>query len=321
VVTPIGQGSFLAIKNGEIIMSFLVSPELGKIALREGLESSFVAWSILRSYVVAENHSGHFTKKRASRILAESGMNFSTRHYANIWQQGLGIFWGIEKNRIDMRSIKHVSECFQAFRKACDEKLPGQVFFVQISLSGGIEDLRAQLYWAWFAQFEEKTISRATLQDLFGLSPDQQRAYEQILATKILVKTNYAHINNDLYQDNPQALPEHHFTVKFEREISLNQDAGAAAGFGMQEVIAYQYQLPNTFIPRHEDSHEIPVPFASNRARNAIRCLDSHSDNESSLKRIYWLNRAKFERLGTLESFVRAYYQGKKRLWLAGNYF
>lgn len=318
----IGEGKFFVIKNGEIIMSFLVSPELSKIALREGLESAFVAWSILRAFVVAKKHSSHFSKKTAARILAQHGMKFSSRHYGRIWQEGAGIFWSLEERKIHMVSFARVAGAFQAFRKSCDFSPGTAPYFVQISLSGGVEDLRAKLYFAWFAQFEEKTISRDTLKDLFGLSHDQQRAYEAILGPQLLVKSNYAHINGESYSESPEALPEHHFTIKFEREISLNQDPGEAAGFAIQEVTAYQYQLPNTFIPRHENQeNEIPVPHASNRARNALRSLDGPRDYPSSLKRIYWLNRAKFERLGSLESFVRAYYQGKKRLWLSGHYF
>jgi hypothetical protein len=316
-----GGGQFLVIKNGEIIVSFLVSPELSKIAMREGLESAFVAWSILRDYVVAKKHSSHFTKKTAARILAQNGMKFSSRHYGRIWQEGAGIFWHLEERKLHMTSFARVAGAFEAFRKPCDFSVATAPYFVQISLSGGIEDLRAKLYFAWFAQFEEKTISRDTLRDLFGISHDQQRAYEAILGPKLLVKSNYAHINSETYAESPEALPEHHFTIKFEREISLNRDAKDSPDTGMQEITAYQYQLPNTFIARHEDNQEFPVPHASNRARNALRSLDGPRDYPSPLKRLYWLNRRHFERFGSLESFVRAYYQGKKRLWLSGHYF
>lgn len=302
-------------------MSFLVSPELAKIALREGLETSFTVWSILRDSVVAENLSSHFTKKWAIEICSSQGLSFTARHWRNIWQAGKGIFWGIDNRQIFIRSIRRVALRFEGFRKACDQELPRQNFFVQISLSGGIEDLRSKLYWSWFAQFDEKTISRETLTDLFGLSPDQQRAYEKSLGAALLVKTNYAHVSDAMYQDNPQELPEYHFTIRYEREVSLNQDAGAGAGFQAQETIAYQYQLPNTFISRHEDTIAIPVPFASNRAREAVKYLNRHTDSLLPNKRIYWLNRAKFERMGTLDSYVRSYYQGKKRLWIGGNYF
>jgi hypothetical protein len=307
VVTPIGQGSFLAIKNGEIIMTFAVSPELAKVALREGLEMPFTVWSVLRDSVVAENSGSHFTKKQVIEICQNQGLDFTRRHWRNIWQFGKGIFWGKDKGRIFIRSIRRVAWRFEGFRKACDMELPRQNFFVQISLNGGIEDLRAKLYWSWFAQFDEKTISRATLQDLFGLSPDQQRAYEQILASKILVKTNYAHINNDLYQDNPQELPEHHFTVKYEREIILAQEPGQEPTLDYRETTAYQYQLPNTFIARYDSTIDIPVPHASNRAREAVKYLNRHTDSLLPNKRIYWLNRAKFEQLGTLDSYVRSY--------------
>lgn len=301
-------------------MSFLVSPELGRLAMQQGLELPFVVWSILRASVVAENGSSHFTKKTASQLAAKNGLKFSQRHWQRIWQQGSYYFWGMEHNRLYLRSFAKVSARLGELAKCGEVTRQPAAFFVKIQLSKGLESLRSELYWAWFAQFNERTISRATLQDLFNISPSQQRSYEAVLGARLSVKTNYAHIDNEMYKDKPKELPEHHFTVKYEREMSLNQDPEAEAGFGARQVTAYQYQLPNTFRALHGDSNAIPVPFAPNRARNAIKSLDRHTESLSTTKRIYWLSRRKFERLASIEDYLRVAWQGKKSLWIIGHF-
>lgn len=316
----IGQGKFFDIKNGEIIMSIFVSPELGRLAMQQGLELPFVVWSILRASVVAENGSSHFTKKTAALLASKNGLKFSQRHWQRIWQQGSYYFWGMERNRLYMRSFAKVSERLGELAKHEEITRQRDVFFVEIQLSKGIESLRSELYRAWFAQFEERTISRATLQDLFNISPRQQRLFEAELGSRLSVKTNYAHIDSEMYKDNPQELPEHYFRIDYEREISLNQDPGANAGFEMQEVTAYQYQLPNTFRALHGNGKAIPVPYAPNRARDAIKSLSRQTDSLQPTKRIYWLSRSKFERLASETDLLRVAWQGKKSLWLIGHF-
>lgn len=280
--------------------------------MKAGLEISFVSWSILRAYAVAQNLSTHYSKKQAARILAEYGLKFSQRHWSRIWEQGAGIFWGLENNRLYLRSFKRMRKRLLALTQDKESRRLPAPIFVEIQLSGGIEDLRAQLYWAWFLQWEEKTISRDTLQDLFGLSHDQQRSYEAILGAKLLVKSNYAHINLESYKEKPQELPEHHFTIQYEREVSFDED--------IETVSAIQYQLPNTFLARAESGNPFPVTDASNRAKKAMQELNGHTESSFPIERTYWLKWSQFENLGTMESFIRAYYQGKKRLWLSGHY-
>ena len=131
-------------------MSVFVHPELARLAIREGLELSFVVWSILRNEVVANKHSGHFTKKDAIAIAANHGLRFTVRHWSRIWASGNPIFWGSDNNRIFLRSFRRVCWRFAEFRQDKDLSALPQAFLIRIQLSGGIEDLRAQLYHAWF---------------------------------------------------------------------------------------------------------------------------------------------------------------------------
>jgi len=301
-------------------MRFLVSPELGRMAMRQGLELAFVAWSILRDFAVANSLSGHYSKRDFKAILGQYGLTYDRRHFSRLLQSGKGIFWRYETSKVYLVSFAKVSSHFEQYRKPCDYATQRQEIFVQIQCTKSIEAIRSELYFAWFAQFAEKTISRDTLKDLFGLSHDQQRAYEKRLGRRLLVKSNYAHIDKETYQDtNRQALnpygdvlPEYSFTVEYEREQSF----GAA-----ERITAIQYQLPNTFIARPEAGQEfIPVKDAPNRAKNAIRDLFRPVSSLKPQQRIYWLKWHQFEIFGTQEAYIRAYFQGKKRLWISGHY-
>jgi hypothetical protein len=301
-------------------MRFSVSPELGRMAMREGLELPFIAWSILRDYAVANNLSGHYAKKDFKAILAAHGLTYNRRHMLRILQAGQDIFWKRNQKKIYLRAFSKVTAYFEALKKPCDENWQRQEKFIQIQVTKSIEAIRAKLYWAWFAQFSEKTISRDTIRDLTGLSHDQQRAYEKMLDKQLLVKTNYAHIDQETYYEvNRQAaspygdvLPEHSFKIEYQRQPATGQS---------EKVTAIQYQLPNTFLARPEFGNEfIPYQDAPNRAKNAIRDLFRPVISLKPKQRIYWLKWQMFDVFGNEQAFIRAFFQGKKRLWISGHY-
>lgn len=298
-----------------------INPNLAAIALRQKHELGFVIWSLLRHHAIQNNLSSHYSKKEFKNLLQLNGLTYNRRHIARIIAAGAGIFWRVGNSKIYLVSFDKVASYFEAFTKPCDLRTNDALIFVDIELSKSIEAIRAEIYFAWFAQFQEKIISRATLTDIFGLSPAQQRAYEKKLGARLLVKTNYAHINGESYADNPQYLPEHHFTIHYRQEINLNQDIEAAAGYGIAEKTAYQYQLPNTFFARPNHSQFIPVTMASNRAKRAIRRLFGLVTGSNPTKRTYWLKRRDFERFAALEALLRVAWQGKKSLWILGQYF
>lgn len=301
-------------------MRFLVSPELGRVAMRQGLELAFVAWSILRDFAVSNSLSGHYSKRDFKAILGQFGLTYNRRHFLRLLQSGESIFWRIGSRKVYLVSFAKVAGHFEQYRKPCDFAAQRPGLFVQIQCTKSIEAIRSELYFAWFAQFDEKTIARDTLKDLFGLSHDQQRAYEKRLGRRLLVKTNYAHIDKETYQDtNRQSLnsygdvlPEYSFEINYERDTTF----GAA-----ENVTAIQYQLPNTFLARPESSNKfIPVKDASNRARNASRDLFRPVTSLKPKQRIFFTKWHQFEVFGSLDSYIRAYSQGKKRLWISGHY-
>lgn len=300
---------------------FKINPHLARLALRNHNELGFVIWSLLRQNAIVENLSSHYSKKSIRKLLVENSLNYTQRHINNILEQFTGIFWRVGKSKIYLISFGRVCAYFEQFTKPCDAIHRDTNIFIEIQPSKSIEAIRAEIYFAWFAQFSEKIISRATLTDLFGLSPEQQRAYEAKLGARLLVKPNYAHINGESYRENPQELPEYHFSFNFEREITTGVDLDSDFQGETQTVTAIQYQLPNTFFARPTDSEFIPAAVGSNRAKRAIRTLFGRVSSSNPTKRNYWLKRNEFERLAGINDLLRVAWQGKKSLWIIGNYF
>jgi len=297
-----------------------IAPNLARMALRENLELAFVFWAIARQQAIESNLSSHYSKKDFKSLLAQNGLTYNRRHFLRIIQQGTGIFWRIGQAKIYLVSFEKVASYFEQFRKPCDNSFRDSNLFIQIQLSKSIEAIRAEIYFAWFAQFPEKIISRQTLTDLFGLSATQQRAYEKLLGSRLLVKTNYAHIDAENFAESPQNLPEYHFEIDYEREITRGEDIDSDYVGRFERVNAIQYQLPNTFFARPTSGDFIAASEASNRAKRAISKLFRPVSSLNPLKRSYWTKRSQFERLANGDSFLRVAWQGKKSLWIVGHY-
>lgn len=293
-------------------MKILVSPYLARLSAREGLLIPFVIWSALRDARIKQNLNPNPLKSQAKKYLRSIGLTYTDRHFQRIWNAGLEIFWGKNDKRLFMRGFRFVSERLEVFRKPCDASKQTQDLFVEIQLSKSLQALQAEIYYAYFVQEGEKTLSRATIQELFGFSPLTQLALEKILAERLRVFYNYAHINLENYKANPLPLPDHHFTIEFTREIRFDEDI---------ETVKYvQYQLPNGFQACPKQHSEPDAFRASNRARYAMSRLLSQQTLAENPKMRYWLNMLHFERFGKCSDYVRVAYQGRKKLFLLGHY-
>jgi len=289
-----------------------VHPNLARIATREGYLIPFVIWSALRDASIKEDLSSNPLKSQAKKLLRSWGLNYTDRHYQRIWNNGLGIFWGLSQDRLWLRSFRRVSEKLSVYRKPCDESCQAQDLFVLIQLSKSLKALEAEVYHAWLLEKGECTLSRDTITDLFGFSHDTQRSLEAILGDRLKVFYNYAHLNLETYSKDPQALPEHHFSFDFEREIRFDEDK--------ERVTYIQYQLPNGYLARPGKNSESDSVRASNRARYAMFRLLSQDSLLVYPKRRYYLKSRDFERFGSLSDYVRVAYQGRKKLFLLGHY-
>ncbi len=289
-----------------------VSPEHARLSTLANKQMSFVVWCILRDDIRQNNTSGHYSKSDVKSLC--SSLGYTKRHWTRIFNQGHGIFWGNDDKLIHLWSIKRATRKLEKITNSRVDMRDNFKKHVVITLArkDSTQSIYAKLYWSWFMARGEVEISRDSLMDIFGLSHDQQRAYEKILGKKILVRSNYCLIDSDRYKDNPTQLPEHHSTFGYERLTASDK---------VIQVTAIQYQLPNTYIARADGVDTCPTvkaPQSLVRANSARLWYAGYSHKQSQL---YFANYRDFERSGTEKSFVRCYYQGKKRLWLQGQYF
>lgn len=281
-------------------------PELNRIAVKQGLDLPYLVWCILRTDSIVHSLSGHYNKNDARRVCIKLGLNFRLRHWARIWDAGHGIFWGLDESIIHLRSFKRV------YKMLADDnaKHVSSADFIAISVHKSHKVRRAELYWSWFYHRGEVTISRETIQDLFNLSPDTQRSYETSLGSRLLIKTNYCHIDAQIYRKNPRNLPSHSYTFKSEK-FSDNR---------VYEREEIAYQLPNTFIARNGDSGVSPVRFAPRRALNVSRML--YGNTHHSYKPQRYVKHEELYNPAMGDSvYIRTYYQRKKRINRIRHYF
>jgi hypothetical protein len=282
-------------------------PELNRIALKQKIDAEYMLWCVLR-HVVAENGlSGHFTREAAYNVALTSGLNWSRRNFNRIIAAGGGLFWGTDTERIYMRSFKWV------YNNLADKQaasVPSSQF-VMIQPNKSVVNRRAELYWSWFAARTEQTIARDTITDLFGLSHDQQRAYEAALGSRLLVKTNYCHIDADLYKNNLKNLPPHAYHFIHEK-LTDNR---------VEYVNVIAYQLPNTYIARGLKHGESPLIFAPKRALSVTRRHHGHTTARDYNERCYYDFYDQWEKHMNPKAFVRTWFQGSKRVYRQGQYW
>lgn len=280
--------------------------ELNRLALKGQFDSPYIIWLALRQAIVSDGHSGHFTRENAYHQIMKFGLNFSRRNFNRIVLQGSGLFWGTDTEKIYLRSFDRVYKLL-ADESAIQNRNPKTV---QITLHKSLAKRRAELYWSWFAARNEATIARETITELFNLSADQQRAYEKILDKRLIVHTNYCHINTDLY---PQItnLPSHHF--HFLQETFTDNTVSYV------NVVAYQ--LPNTYFARFQKTGESPLVKTPNRQLRCSRTLYRLTDACNQLQRCYYNFWDEYEVSGGLEDYIRTGYQGTKHIYRQGQYF
>lgn len=289
-----------------------VHPELGRFAAKLDLVVPFFVWSILRQVAIDENLSSHYHKNDAKSILKKFGLGYSPIHLNRILKKGEGLFWSQFEGTIFLRSFEKVAKKLIAKLGDQDKIYHAANLMASCRVHKSLEKMNAELYWAWFLQSDEKTISRATLQDLFGFSPQAQRSYEKILGSRLIVRSNYAQIDAENYKQDPEPLPEYQFSITYEREIRFDEDT--------ETVIAIQYQLPNSFLARMGSDDLAVLDLASNRVKRVARTLLRQTDGLRPNIASYWLKWSSFERNGKLEDYVRCFIRCNKALWLIGKY-
>jgi len=282
-------------------------PELNRIALKERIDAEYLLWCVLR-HVASENGlSSHFDKSDAYNIALEVGLSWTRRQFNRILQAGNGLFWAVGESRLYLRSFKKV------YNRLADESAAAIASsrFVVITVHKSAAKRRAELYWSWFAVRGEQTIARATITEIFGLSADQQRDYEALLGKRLIINTNYCHIDADLYQKDLKNIPGHAFNF-IQEKFTDNR---------VECVNVIAYQLPNTFIASKSKHGESPLVFAPNRALKATRTLYRLASACSNNERCFYDFYDQWEKHMNPDAYVRTYFQGTKRVWRSGHFF
>jgi len=287
-------------------ISIPTHPELNRIALKKQIDAEYILWCILRHVTAEHGLSSHFTRHEVYTIALECGLSWTRRHFNRIVADGDGTFWGTDTKHIFIRSFKRV---YSALADKQASSVPSSLF-VLIKPQKSAAARRAELYWSWFAVRGEQTIARDTLADLFGLSPDQQRDYEALLSKRLSIKSNYCHIDSDLYRKDLKNLPTYSFEFKQEKFIDNR----------IEYVNVVAYQLPNTYIAANRRD-ESSLRFAPRRALSVTRRQHWHTLASAYNERCYFDFYDQWEKDMNPRAYIRTYYQGKKRVWRSGHFF
>lgn len=282
-------------------------PELNRIALKQQIDAEYLLWCVLRHVVAERGLSSHFDKSDAYDVALEVGLSWTRRQFNRILSAGHGTFWGLDNSHIFMRSFERVYNLLADKEAAA----VASARFVTIQPHKSAAARRAEFYWSWFISRGESTIARESLRDLFGLSNDQQRAYERLLGKRLKINTNYCHIDADLYQHDLKNIPVHAYSF-IQEKFTDNR---------VEYVNVIAYQLPNTFTARESGHDESSLVFAPNRALKATRALYRHTLACSNNERCYFNFYDEWEKHMSDKAYIRTYYQGKKRIWRSGHFF
>lgn len=282
-------------------------PELNRIAIKQGIDAECLLWAVLRDAVANKGLSSKFTREEAYSLCLEVGLSWTRRHFNRILDQGNYLFWTIGTTKIYMRSFKKV------YNRLADQSAAAIASsqWVMIKPQKSALLRRAEFYWSWFAVRGEQTIARDTLRDLFGLSHDQQRAYERELGKRLVVKSNYCHIDFDLYGNDIKNIPTYAFNFIQER---FQDDK-------VETVNVLAYQLPNTYISSKSEHGESPRRFAPKRALSVCRLLYRRAMACGYNERLFYNFYDEWEQHMNGDAYIRTYYQGKKRIWRMGHFF
>lgn len=282
-------------------------PELNRIALKQQIDAEYLLWCVLRHTVAERGLSSHFSREQVYCIALAHGLSWTRRHFNRVINQGDSIFWKAGKSLIFLASFKRVYNAL-ADKEAAAVPAPR---FVLINPHKSALERRAEFYWSWFISRDEQTIARATITDLFGLSPDQQRAYESSLGKRLVIKTNYCHIDADLYKSDLKNIPGHAFNF-IQEKFQDNK---------VEYINVLAYQLPNTYNAREHKHGESPQVFAPNRALRASRTLYRLESACSYIERCFYDFYDQWEKHMNQNAYIRTYFQGKKRIWRSGHFF
>lgn len=298
-------------------MNINVTPEIARLALQTKTEIACYVWFVLRQTTNDNNGSSVFTKLELHDALRAAGFSRTKRHINRIIQQGTGIYWNTDSNhRVFIRNKTRVIHNLISIATHTEIKYLHDVTIPSVS---DTQQIRAYFYASWFCARGEVTIARDTITELFGLSRDQQRAYESLLSDVFLVKSNYKYYNS--LCENRAAVDalgfsDHSHTIQASRVLHDAIRVNYHATFD---------DLPNTYLVRIHSLKTV-TSRSSRMMYNQIKPLwRANSCKQLGRNRVFFYHDKQRNREDDLDNLFnglhRVYWQGKKRLWISGHQF
>jgi len=218
-------------------------PDIALGMLRHELEAAGRIWLLLRH--IDHNGQGWVDIDEARRRLATKGGALRTcgwRQLRNLLQQGQGLFWERDSERIWLRGTVRVAAALGV------ERLSGQPVALPVTtLCGRIGNVRAHFYTSFHSgradrDGEALPIARATLAAVTSVPPRTQREYEMRAGAS--VRENYA-IGEEKTEETHQERAWRHGRAAF----VLNDRKGIHGEKGLEYLA---WQLPNSYTGPHE---------------------------------------------------------------------
>lgn len=147
-----------------------VNPEVGRQAIKRGVDRSYRLWTILKHRDVAGR--GWLPLAEAEAAAGE----FGVRRFAHILELGKGSFWEVVAGRVRLRGLEKVALDLGV--------LPVHPVLIPAEAVSHLERFRAHIYAAWLESHNRDgqgiLISRQRLMALFGRTKTTLRRWERL---------------------------------------------------------------------------------------------------------------------------------------------
>ncbi len=256
--------------------------EFNRVCLRNGIAPTLRAYYMLRH--TSENGRGWHPYEAAVAVLVDR-LGITEKRATQLLAKGSGLFWTLSGEFVYLFSVAKVGDLLEVNKEGYTVYLPEEVF----------EELRtfkAYLYASWFAQFTRKmvkyitvngervsvaagykSISRAALRELFGVTRQTQAEYEHITNMDVQPQVKRYEPGTDI------PLPEHIL------------DGGRGGVYGFQD--------PNSLWIYKQTSNRFAINLPAKRGKRRVKpkggLSSKHEAEADRFYRYYFVHRKSAE--------------------------
>ncbi len=260
-----------------------IDPEIARICIHRDVrrDSELRLWAVLKRWGAARG--GFMDVDRLYELIGQHVTDYTRRHFRRLLAAGNGLFW-----KLDGRGRVFLIGSVELSRRLVRLAGPGVVGTnrpgardMWIPIGENIQQFRAHCLAAWYEHRNGPTISRATLESLWGRSDDTLRAWERLLP-RLRVMSNYGQVV--VTQDtpiDPGALPNAIDNPSVRTFPTWQGDPLRTC------------QLPNTYVSF--GYRQAPHKGRGCKRRRASFPV-SHGAGQTKPARLYWTDPKRLER-------------------------